>query len=52
MEIIKKTVRISKTQDNMLKKLSEVSLKSESDLIREAIDLLFKTPGKDIIWEK
>ena len=42
IEIFKKTVRITKTQNEMLKKLSEISLKSEASLIREAIELLFK----------
>jgi len=38
-------VRISETQMNMLQKLSDVSLKSKADLVREAIKLLFRTPG-------
>lgn len=46
IKTIKKTVRISERQNDMLQKLSEVSLKSEASLIREAIELLFKPGGK------
>ena len=46
IKTIKKTVRITKRQDEMLKKISEVSLKSEVSLIREAIELLFKVQEK------
>lgn len=38
-------VRISETQMGMLQKLSDVSMKSKADLIREAIELLFKPKG-------
>ena len=34
--------RISERQNGMLQKLSDVSMKSKADLIREAIELLFK----------
>ena len=40
-----KSFAISETQNMMLQKLSRISMKSEADLIREAIELLFSTPG-------
>ena len=42
MEIVNLTLRISERQNEMLMKLSKVSLKSRTMLIREAIELLFK----------
>lgn len=40
-----KTLTISERQNEMLQKLSNVSLLSEAALLREGLELLFKTPG-------
>jgi hypothetical protein len=45
MKLVTKSIRISDRQDKMLKKLSRVSLKSEAVLFREALELLFRSPG-------
>ncbi len=44
-EKVKITQFISAKQAEMLKKLSQMSMKPQSVLVREAIDLLFKSPG-------
>lgn len=44
--VVRMNIGITARQHEMLKKLSEVSLKSQAALIREGIELLFKTPGK------
>lgn len=42
-------MKISETQMDRLNKLSDVSMKSKASLIREAIELLFTTPGGKIL---
>lgn len=39
---------IGEKRNFMLKKLSEISMKPQTALIREALDLLFKSPGGQI----
>jgi len=41
-------VQIGKKQMEMLNKLSEVSMKPKAVLVREAIELLFRSPGGKI----
>jgi len=44
MKLIKKIFYVSERQDKYLKKIKELSMKSEASLMREALELLFKTP--------
>lgn len=43
-EVVAKIFYITKTQDRFLKRIKRVSNKSESALVREALELLFKSP--------
>jgi len=42
-------IQISSRQMEMLTKISQFSLKSKAVLVREALELLFKTPGGKVI---
>lgn len=48
MKLIKKIFYITERQDTYLKKIKGLSFKSEAALMREAIELLIRTPGKQI----